>query len=213
MERGGLNNPLLDYGFPDGSGNPTSPAKYAAGLQASWEGQADAAWVSTGVNTFRWRWRSEILDLHPRFRSSTDLGSELQAVPINRDAALGSGTYMHVLVYVNGAVNVPLIGGLSCTAYECGNDQAPRIAFAAPATPQVAPLFLLARPSDVTSMLREGGVDTVLDGLAYRGGSLLQFSPPSENIRFWQVWLEFNYDSTLAVNPNIYGLAIQASVY
>ncbi len=209
-------NPILACVWPDGTIEPLMPGKRPDHGQARWESRGTAQWAEAETGGWIWRWHSEILDLRPEFRETDGSGASLGAVPVNRSGMMGAGATMRILLWTHDAVDLVEIGGLAATYFEAANDQPPaHQTNQAVAGLQDASMFAVSQPTDITDMVREGGRTRNVDGLAYRGASLLYFTPPGEGIRFWQVWIELTVNKPARVNfdPGSLGINWQASVY
>lgn len=213
---GDRSNPLLAYVWPDGSLHPLMPGKRPDHGQARWESRGQAKWsLQEGTTGFLWRWNSDVLDLRPEYRDTESGSNALASTPVNRSGAYGAGTAMRLIIWSHSGTNFCDIAGMSANYWEAVNDQPP-----AHMTNQAVPgvlestMFRVSRPTDVSDLLLEGGQTANVGGQAFRGATMLNWSPPGEGIRFWQVWLEITINKdTIDFNPDAFGINWQASAY
>ena len=186
----GLYNPDVIYQ------NPTAavPGPYATENRGYWTGpDVPVAWILqpgtvlnpvTGVGEerfYRASWESPVFDLRPDLKASA--GTENQAAyPIFRGGAFGAGGTLQILIRRDGGA-IPGISNITLFAQEFA-------AVSVSPTP-----FGLGRP--VTA-----GVDITSEFYQGMRGTLLNFIPPSNPVRYWKTVLHFQWvESGFTVIP------------
>lgn len=213
-DRAGMDNPILAWAFGDGTIQPVMPGRRPDLPQSHWKDRQNAAWVNTEGPIWQWRWRSAIFDLRPEYADTDNQGNMAGSIPVNRSAALGVGATLRFILYSLNGNDPCQQSGLKVAYWECTNDQAANHQTGQAGAVPESVLFRTSEPTDCRDTVREGGQTVTLDGIVFRGGSLLYFTPPAEGIRYWQLWIQFTFEEReLATNPTTLGWAAQASVY